>query len=137
MNAADAPWAASRAAEPRSAGRWSSSHARRARIGGRVAFDRLVAALIRRGVWTTNLRLEYDAVAASTAEVFDRSPALVGVLLEEGVESCVQPLDHVRPHRLVEHRGGTHLHRATAQQDVRERLREIGDPPDAGERAVR
>mgnify|MGYP006137303597 CR=1 FL=1 len=38
--------------------------------------------------------------------------------------------------RMVEHRRGTHLHRAAAEQEVGERLREVADATDPRERAI-
>src|SRR5687768_2597475 len=65
-----------------------------------VPFDHLVAALVLARIRTANLRLEDDAVAAQSAEVVDRCPAVGGVLLEEGVEAGVEAPDDARAHRM-------------------------------------
>src|SRR6476469_7911194 len=74
----------------------------------RVAF-RLVAAVIFLRVGPLDLRVRDDAVAAEAADVLERVPALVGVLLEERLHARQQALDDVRPDRMIEHRRRAHL----------------------------
>src|SRR5689334_7968173 len=101
-------------------------------IGTRVAFGHVVPGAIIGGVETANLRLSDDAVAPETAEILDAGPALGGMTFEEGIEPRQQPLDHVGPHRLVEHGCGAYLHRAATEENVGQRLPKIGDPADSG-----
>src|SRR5436309_11101372 len=110
------------------------SHRNLPLVRHRIAFHRLVPALITARVRAANLRLQHESVAAGATEVLDTLPSVRGVLLEKGIEARVEALDHVRPHRLVEHGRGADLHRSAAEEEVRERLGKARDPADARKR---
>src|SRR5688572_22143413 len=95
------------------------------RLRGRgVTLDRLVATLVVCGVGTADRRLQHHAIAPGSPEVLQRVKT---VLLEELAVLLVEALDHVRTHRLIEHRGRAHLDGSASEGEVARRLRHVGD----------
>ena len=124
-----------------------SSCTRTSRSGAQVFFDssglgrrvplRFVPAVVLAGVRAADLRLRDDPVPPQAPEILEGLPAPGRVLVEERGHSVLQRPDHVRADRVVEHRRRAHLHRAAAEEEVVEGVREVGDPADTRERLVR
>src|SRR4029079_13410690 len=72
----------------------------RPHLGRGVPLGRVLAAVIFLRVGPPDLVVRDDAIAAQTAEVLERVPALVGVLVDERLHPCQQPLDAVPTHRV-------------------------------------
>ena len=102
-------------------------------VGGRVAF----------GARSRRDRRRRPAGGSSSGRRRGRgagrgSPRAISTrALHRGRHARQQALDHVRTDRVIEHRRRAHLHRAAAEQEVVERVRELGDAADAGKRLVR
>src|SRR6266508_2007989 len=61
------------------------SHAGGPGFGRGISLGRVVPAEILLRIRTPNLRMRDDAIAANASEIFERTPAAVGVALEEGL----------------------------------------------------
>src|SRR5204863_31062 len=97
-------------------------------LDGSIAFGLVPAAVIFFGR-APDLRLCDDAVAPQADEVVDARPAAVRVPVEEAGEPVIQLANDVRPDRVIEHRGGANLHRATpAPGPCRRSIPCRGDP---------
>src|SRR3954470_18771122 len=91
-----------------------------------------MAAEIFLGVRAPDPRVRDDPVAEKSPNVIQRSPAVPAVTIEEARKSLGQFLDHVRTDRVIEHGGGADLDRATAEQEIIQRMREFADAADSG-----
>src|SRR5207248_8786814 len=78
-----------------------------------------------------------DAIAAEAAEVVERMPASVRVRVEKRLHAGEQPLDYVRPDRMIQHGRGAHLRGTAAEQEIIERVRKIRDAANPREAPLR
>src|SRR3982751_6633970 len=97
----------------------------------RAAFDVfLVAAVVIGLVGPLDLRVRHDAVAAQAAEVVELLPTARRVLFEKRRHAVDEIANDIRSDRMIEHRGSAYLHGAAAEEEVGERVVEVGDAAD-------
>src|SRR3954465_8720772 len=73
-----------------------------------------------------------DPIAAKSADVIERAPAIPTMTIEEARKSVDQSFDDVRPDRVIENGRGADLHGAEAEQEIIQRVREFADAADSG-----
>ena len=119
-------------------GQLDDGHAGRISPSGRCARPRVafgvVAAVVGLASGRRIFECDDDAVAPEAAEVLERRPAVALHASRPCPASSV--LMTFGSDRVIEHRRRAHLHRAAAEQEVVERVRELGDAADARERLV-
>jgi hypothetical protein len=84
-------------------------------------------------VRSLDIGVRHDAIAPDTAEVVERVPSLVGVLVEEGLHPGKKAFDHVGSDGVIEHCGRADLRRAAPEQEIVQRMGEIRYAADPGE----